>query len=294
MTSLPRDPISRIGQILARAILLTASAIGMAAFLLPFVVPPAQGVRAATAHAQDAPFMFFLLVGLSLAAVTVEMTTGEMSAQAVAVLGVLTAVGAALRLIPGPGGFSAIFLLPILGGYVFGPRFGFLLGVFSLLVSAFITGGVGPWLPYQMFAAGWVGALAGVWGVLREAVDGRGWKGTGGEAGCTAAEVAGLAIWGGVLGLLYGAVMNLWFWPYVFRAQQAGMYWQPGLGVKEVLVRYAAFYVATSLWWDMGRAVGNAILILVVGKPTVRALRRFRGKMEYAVASDSRATLPNT
>ena len=53
----------------------------------------------------------------------------------------------------------------ILGGYVFGARFGFLFGAFALLVSALITGGVGPWLPYQMFAAGWMGLSAGGLGV---------------------------------------------------------------------------------------------------------------------------------
>ena len=36
----------------------------------------------------------------------------------------------------------------------------FLLGVLTLLVSAILTGGVGPWLPYQMFTAGWVGLSA--------------------------------------------------------------------------------------------------------------------------------------
>ena len=96
-------------------------------------------------------------------------------------------------------------------------------------------------------------------------------------------EVVFLAFWGAVLGLLYGAIMNLWFWPYVFQAQQAGLYWQPGLGLWDTLARYAAFYLATSLWWDMGRAVGNAVLIIAVGKPTIRALRRFRRKIRWTL-----------
>ena len=45
------------------------------------------------------------------------------------------------------------------------------------------------------------------------------------------AEVAMLALWGTVLGLAFGALMNVWFWPYVFAAGQSEMYWQPGLGL---------------------------------------------------------------
>ncbi|RMD59093.1 hypothetical protein D6833_11990, partial [Candidatus Parcubacteria bacterium] len=114
---------------------------------------------------------------------------------------------------------------------------------------------------------------------------GRGGQGERGEGGRPRAllEVGILALWGAVLGLLYGAIMNLWFWPYVFQAQQADMYWQPDLSLRETLARYAAFYVATSLWWDLGRALGNAALIMAVGRPTLRALRRFRGKMGWTM-----------
>ena len=31
------------------------------------------------------------------------------------------------------------------------------MGALTLFTSAIITGGVGPWLPGQMFVAGWVG-----------------------------------------------------------------------------------------------------------------------------------------
>ena len=36
---------------------------------------------------------------------------------------------------------------------MFGPALGFLLGSTALLTSALLTGGVGPWLPFQMLAA---------------------------------------------------------------------------------------------------------------------------------------------
>ena len=103
------------------------------------------------AHASDAPLLFVLLLVLCLVAVFASLTGRQMTSKLVALLGILTALNAMLRTMPGPAGFSAMFLLPILAGYCYGPTFGFLLGALSLLVSAFIGGGVGPWMPYQMF-----------------------------------------------------------------------------------------------------------------------------------------------
>jgi len=144
--------------------------------------------------------------------------------------------------------------------------FGFLLGALSLLVSAFIGGGIGPWMPYQMFASGWVG-LTSSW-----LPDLRRWR---------RAEVILLATWGLVWGFFFGAVMNLWFWPYVFTPGDEGMYWQPGIGLIEVLKRYAAFYALTSLWWDLARAGGNALLLLFFAAPVVKLLRRFQQRFHF-------------
>ena len=44
---------------------------------------------------------------------------------------------------------------------------------------------------------------------------------------------------------------------------------------------------ATSLGWDLVRAVGNAALILLLGAPTVRALARFRRRFDFEVRPDA-------
>lgn len=90
-----------------------------------------------------------------------------------------------------------------------------------------------------------------------------------------------LAVWGLVVGILFGALMNIWFWPFVFTPGQSELYWQPGLGLLETLKRYAIFYGVTSLWWDLARAVGNFLLLLLFAAPVLRLLRRFQQRFYF-------------
>ena len=138
-------------------------------------------------------------------------------ARSVALLGALVAIDATLRLVPSFLGASPIFALIVLVGYVFGPRFGFVMGTLTLLLSAAITAGVGPWLPFQMLCTGWVGVAAG-W--LPK------WK-------STRAELATAAAFGAVAGFAYGALMNLYSWPFAAPGvtEDVGLYWSPALSV---------------------------------------------------------------
>ena len=252
------------------AILLLVSAVGIAAFLYPFFQPRTQAtaMQGASAHAQDAPLVFVVLIVLSLGAVMGNMvrSNGGLNAKMVAALGILTAINAVLRALPGPVGFSAMFVLPILAGTCYGATFGYLLGALSLAVSALLGAGIGPWLPYQMFAIGWVG-LTSAWlpDMHRR----------------PRLEIAALCAWGLFWGMAYGFVTNIWFWPFVYSPAQAGMYWQPGIGPLEALKRYLVFYTLTSSWWDLGRAAGNVVLIALLGSPILRLLRRFGKRFTF-------------
>lgn len=246
-----------------------ASLTGVLAFLYPFFAT-ADGASGGSflAHAADAPVLTLLCLLAILAAIEVR----GLGAKQVALLGILAAIGALLRPLPGPYGFSAIFLLPILCGYAVGPTFGFLLGTMTMLVSALITSGVGPWLPYQMLTTGWVGLLAGWLPDIRR------WR---------RGEIVVLAAYALLLGLLFGAVMNIWFWPYLGVGLGSDLLWEPGLTVWETLQRYGRYYLVTSLTWDLGRGVGNVVLILVLGRPTLRLLRRFTRRFAFRrVAAD--------
>jgi len=264
--------VTATGRIVNAALLVLVSLIGIAAFLYPFFQPSAQEgtTPGAVAHSQDALLMFVALIILSLGAVVGNMvgSDGGLNAKMVAALGVLTAVNAVLRAVPGPVGFSAMFALPILSGYCYGATFGYLLGTLSMAVSALLGAGIGPWLPYQMFTIGWVGLTSGWLPKIR---------------GRPRLEVAVLAAWGLLWGVAFGFVMNVWFWPFVFDPTQAGMYWQPGTGPLEAFKRYLVFYAVTSSWWDVGRAAGNVLLIALFGMPILRLLRRFGRRFTFVL-----------
>jgi len=248
-----------------------ATLIGVVAFAYPFLSSTTPSGPTAIAHSQDAPLVTLILTLLCVVIVVANFTSRQMSARTVAVLGVLTAMNGILRALPGPAGFSAIFFLLGLCGYVYGSTFGFLMGTLSMLVSALIGGGVGPWLPFQMFAAGWMGLTSGWLPDLRARENG---------------ELCMLAVWTMLWGFLFGAVMNLWFWPYISAAQvPPGQSWERGLQVTEALRRYGLFYLATSAWWDAWRAAGNAALVLFLGTPLLRVLRRFEHVLGFQVVS---------
>ena len=229
-------------------------AVGIVAFGWPFLIQP--GAALDTSHSGDAPFVFVVLLPLLAAVVLAELTYGGIDAKAVAMLGMLAAVGGALRALgPGTAGLEPSFAVIILGGRVFGRGFGFVLGAITMFVGALLTGGVGPWLPFQMVAAGWVGFFAGCLPPAR----GR-------------TEVAWLAGYAAAVGLAFGLVMNLWFWPFAAFGPEVS--YVAGDPVADNLRRYLVFYVVTSLAWDLGRSFLSLLVIALAGRPLLRALRR--------------------
>lgn len=183
-----------------------------------------------------------------------------MDAKAVAMLGVLAAVGAALRpLGAGTVGLEPMFFLMVLSGRVLGPGFGFVLGAVTLFASALLTGGVGPWMPFQMLSMGWFTMGAGLLPAPQR-LRGRG-------------ELLMLSVYGFVAAFAYGTVMNLQGW-VLLQGLGSGVSFVPGAPLHENLVRFLAFVVATSLGWDLGRAVLTVVLTLTIGSTLLKALRR--------------------
>jgi energy-coupling factor transport system substrate-specific component len=220
----------------------------------------------AQAHSADAPWIFLGVLPLLLAVVLSELAEGSLDAKAIALLGILAACGAALR-VPSPGvaGFEPVFFLLIPAGRVLGRGFGFVLGAVTIVVSALITGGVGPWLPFQMFGAAWMGFGAGCLPPARGKA----------ELGLLAAYAAGA-------GILYGSLLNMWFWPFG-AGTGTSFSFVPGAGFVHNLHSFFFFDLTTSLGFDIPRALTNAFLVLVVGRPVLGALRRASRRAAFDV-----------
>ncbi|MCB2203095.1 ECF transporter S component [bacterium] len=243
--------------------------------LAPFVLPQA---RNSGFSSTSFPIIVSLIIILCVLLTLFEIQSAGLDNKMIAFLGVLIALNAGLRFlenaIPGPAGFSPTFFLIIIVGYTFGGRMGFLMGAMTMFVSGLITGGVGPWLPGQMITAGWVGQSAGL---LYTGLKGSRWQNK-------PAEIVLLAIFGGVWGLLYGAIMNLWFWPFL--AGASGQTWLQNATLVENIGRYSAYYVATSLVWDVTRVIGNILILSLMSRPVLKIFTRFDQRFSFKVGQE--------
>jgi energy-coupling factor transport system substrate-specific component len=211
----------------------------------------------------DPPFLFLGLLPVVLAVVLAELNENGLDPRVLAVLGVLSAVNAILRGVsPGTAGVELTFFMLILAGRVFGPGFGFVLGCTSLFTSALLTAGVGPWLPYQMLCAAWVGMGAGL---LPSRVGGR-------------REIAMLAAYGVASAYLFGLFMNLSGWPFlagiVVQGHEGSLAYVAGAPVWENLRTFFLYTLLTSTGWDSMRAITNGIAIVLLGPAVLTTLRR--------------------
>jgi energy-coupling factor transport system substrate-specific component len=238
-------------------VLAAASLVGLVTLLWPLLLEDPSSTRV------QPPFVFLLLLPVVVAVVLAELAEGGLDPRVLAILGVLTALDAVLRgLSAGTGGVELVFFLIILGGRVFGPAFGFVLGCTSLFVSALVTAGVGPWLPYQMLCTAWIGLGAG----LLPRASGR-------------VEIALLAAYGVVVSYLYGLLLNLQGWPLLAGVSIPGHHEQlafdPGAGLGENLLVFGRYTLVTSTTsYDTVRAITTAVAIGLLGAAVLTPLRR--------------------
>lgn len=233
-------------------VLSIASLISAAGFIWPFFyrgesLPKTQ-------------IFFWIAISVALLLSIFEISGSGLDSKSIALLGVLSALIAALRpLGAGAIGIEPMWFLLILSARVFGPSFGFLLGLISVFISALLTGGLGPWLGYQIFAAAWIGLLAGALPGTKT-LRGKG-------------EIAMLMVFAVVASELFGILMDLQFWPWALGAQTQ-LSFMPGAPISENISNFFTFHFLTAMAWDIPRAVFTAGLILFAGRAVLTALRR--------------------
>ena len=228
----------------------------------------------------EAPALLVTIAAVASLAI-MEVGARRLDSGRLALLAALAAIDAALRLamVNGVAGYSPIFFLVLAAGYEFGPSYGFLVGSFSLLVSAVVTGGVGPWLPYETFAVGWVGLAAGVAGSVVRGVRParRSWL-------PSRLDLGALVIVAILTGYAYGILLDVYGWVAFYRGVE-NVGWIPGLSPGQSLAQFGRYYVLTSFAWDSFRAAGDAIAVLAFGAPVLMALGRLRARLGYEIVA---------
>jgi len=231
-------------------VLAIASLFSIAGFIWPFFYT-----------GEDLPrtqLFFWIAILAATVLVIFEVSSSGLDAKSVALLGVLAALISALRpLGAGAVGIEPMWFVLILSARVFGASFGFLLGIISMFTSALLTGGLGPWLGYQMFAAAWIGMAAGL---LPKRVSGK-------------SEIAMLLAFGALAAGVFGILMDLQFWPWALGSNTQLSY-LPGGTIAENLSRFITFHFASAMAWDIPRAIFTCVLIAFTGPSVLSALRR--------------------
>jgi energy-coupling factor transport system substrate-specific component len=250
-------------------VLAITSAIALVGFIWPFF------------YTGNLHWIFAVAIAASAILLVSEIGIGSIDAKSIALLGVMSAFITLLRpLGAGAAGLEPIWFALIVAARVFGPSWGFLLGVTSMTSSALITGGVGPWLPYQIFAAGWIGLLAGL---LPQKIAGREIRGV--------SEKVMLILMGIFASFTFGLLMDLQFWPWALGASTELSY-IPGGSLSENLSRFITFHFASSMAWDIPRAILTSALIALTATPFLHALRRCHFKAAFMTPIEFKESAP--
>ena len=144
--------------------------------------------------------------------------------------------------------FKPVLALTIIAGVAFGGETGFLVGAVTMLTSNMLFS-QGPWTPWQMFAMGIIGFLAGV-------LFKKGWL---------RRTRASLAVFGAFTAvIIYGGIMN---------PAAAFM-----VSAESITLKTLAAYYITGLPMDLVHAFGTVLFIMLAAEPMLEKLDRIKVK----------------
>ena len=148
--------------------------------------------------------------------------------------------------------FKPVMALVILSGVAFGGETGFLVGAVTMLTSNILFS-QGPWTPWQKFAMGIIGFLAGV--LFR-----KGWL---------RRRRVRLAAFGAASAvLIYGGIMN----------SASALIWSPASVNGSTVLAYCV----SGLPMDLVHAAATVIFLLIAAEPMLEKLDRI--KVKYGLA----------
>ena len=146
--------------------------------------------------------------------------------------------------------FTPVMAIVIIAGVAFGCEGGFITGAMTMFVSNFIMG-QGPWTPWQMFAMGLVGSLAGLFFA-------------GSSVRTRNMTKLGLCIFGALICIVvYGGIMN----------PASVIMWQPNVNFSMIMASYV-----TGFPFDLAQATATVIALWLVARPFLEKLDRVRIK----------------
>ena len=197
------------------------------------------------------------IIVLTIAAFFLHFESRKPQARELVLLAVLCALAVASRAAFGfVPHFKPMLAIVMLTGIAFGPEAGFLCGAISGFASNFIFG-QGPWTPWQMFAYGIGGMLAGLFalcGILKKSP--RAWRDGGWR------DILGLTVFGFLCILLVvGPLLD------------TSTFFMAGFSASSPLAIYLAGVPINCVH---GSAV--ALTMLLFGKPLLDRLRRIQIK----------------
>ena len=193
-------------------------------------------------------FIALLIILQTMLPFALVFESRKPAARELIVIAVLCAIAVAGR--------SAFFMLPqfkpviavvIIAGVSFGGESGFLVGAMTGFVSNMFFG-QGPWTPWQMFAFGIIGFLAGI--LFRK--------------GLLSRSPSALAVFGGVTTLIiYGGILN----------PASVLMFQPSPTAQMFLISYLY-----GLPFDLIHAAASVIFLLILARPMLEKLDRIKAK----------------
>lgn len=221
----------------------------MAFELIALMAPPAlMAVCGLFGYSRFALFSL-VVVGASVALFLFGYDRSRPEVSELIPITVLAAVAVAGRILFAPiPSFKPVTAIAIIAGVIFGRRSGFMVGALAGLVSNFFFG-QGPWTPWQMYAWGLVGYLAGVLMYM----------------GAFKRRPVLLA-YGVAAGLLYGFILNLWSIVGFFHPQDAAQF-------------IALWAAAVPL--DVIHGVATAIFLSIAYYPWHRKFERLKRKYGF-------------